>query len=169
MPHSLDIILWQKGFYEHLLRPVDSLESVAWYIWLNPVRRGIVCKPEDFEHSGSFTGMKIPTSWQKSSLQPPWNNHADAFLLSESDNQRPASEGGPYKTVGTCWRRHGFAVMSLTNRNIPARPRSRTALSKATEVWCNLLNSTRRGSVSGVFCTETICFFRFSMRLLTMN
>jgi hypothetical protein len=31
------------------------------------------------------------------------------------------------------------------------------------------LNSTRRGSFSGVFCTDTISFFKFSMRLLIVN
>ena len=53
-------ILWQKGFYEHILRPDDSIESVAWYIWLNPVRRGIVDKAGGFPGSGSFSGMQMP-------------------------------------------------------------------------------------------------------------
>jgi putative transposase len=50
-------ILWQKGFYEHVLRADESLEDVAWYMWLNPVPKGIVKKPEDYPFSGSFTGM----------------------------------------------------------------------------------------------------------------
>jgi hypothetical protein len=64
--------LWQKGFYEHILRRDDSLESVAWYIWLNPVRRGIVDKPESFAHSGSFTELRMPREWSKPAWKPPW-------------------------------------------------------------------------------------------------
>lgn len=46
--------LWQKEFYEHILRPGDSGESVAWHIGLNPVRRGIVERPEQFAGSRCF-------------------------------------------------------------------------------------------------------------------
>ena len=54
-------VLWQRGFYEHILRPGDKSESVAWYIWLNPVRNGLVSVPQEFEFAGSFTGMKMPS------------------------------------------------------------------------------------------------------------
>jgi putative transposase len=30
--------LWQKKYYDHILRSAESLDAVAWYIWLNPVR-----------------------------------------------------------------------------------------------------------------------------------
>jgi hypothetical protein len=63
---------------------------------------------------------------------------------------------------------HGF-VVSRTSRYMPARPSSRTAPSKATERWCNRSNSTRRGSVSAVFCTDTISLFSAAIRLLTVN
>jgi REP element-mobilizing transposase RayT len=35
--------LWQFNYYDHILRRTDRAEAVAWYIWLNPVRKGI-CK-----------------------------------------------------------------------------------------------------------------------------
>ena len=70
-------ILSQKGFYEHILRAADSIEDVAWYIWLNPVRKGIVQKPDDFAYSGSFTGMRMPLEWTKLSWQPPWKSIRD--------------------------------------------------------------------------------------------
>ncbi|MFI5058703.1 MAG: REP-associated tyrosine transposase [Candidatus Acidiferrales bacterium] len=35
--------LWQTKFYDHILRAPDKLESVACYIWANPVRKGL-CK-----------------------------------------------------------------------------------------------------------------------------
>jgi putative transposase len=64
--------LWQKGFYEHILRPGDSIENVAWYIWLNPVRRGIVERPEQFAGSGSFSWMKMPTAWRGAGWLAAW-------------------------------------------------------------------------------------------------
>ena len=47
--------LWQQKFYDHILRSKDSPDSVAWYIWMNPVRRGLCAHPEEHPHSGSFT------------------------------------------------------------------------------------------------------------------
>jgi len=64
--------LWQKGFYEHILRPGESVESVAWYIWLNPVRKGMVSRAQDYPFSGSLAGMKMPSSWDAPGWRPPW-------------------------------------------------------------------------------------------------
>lgn len=47
--------LWQKKYYDHILRPCDSQDAVAWYIWLNPVRAGLSTRYLDFPFSGSFT------------------------------------------------------------------------------------------------------------------
>src|SRR6185437_15946071 len=33
--------LWQKGFYDHVIRNEESLNRVAWYILMNPVRGGL--------------------------------------------------------------------------------------------------------------------------------
>jgi len=64
--------LWQRGFYEHVLRPGEHVESVAWYIWLNPVRKRMVSMAGDYPFSGSFTGMKMPPSWNAPDWRPPW-------------------------------------------------------------------------------------------------
>jgi len=47
--------LWQKNFYDHILRPKDSPEAVAGYIWMNPVRKGLCNQPYQYPYSGSFT------------------------------------------------------------------------------------------------------------------
>ncbi len=47
--------LWQGSFYDHILRSRDSSESVAWYIWMNPVRKGICRDPREYPFSGSFS------------------------------------------------------------------------------------------------------------------
>ena len=64
--------LWQKGFYDHILRPDENAESVAWYIWLNPVRKRIVSRAQDYPFAGSFTGLKMPASWNAPNWRPPW-------------------------------------------------------------------------------------------------
>ena len=38
--------LWQPSFYDHVLRKKESLNSIAEYIFFNPVRKGLV---EDFK------------------------------------------------------------------------------------------------------------------------
>jgi REP-associated tyrosine transposase len=38
-------VLWQKRFYDQVLRSLESVEPVAWYIWLNPVRKDLVERP----------------------------------------------------------------------------------------------------------------------------
>jgi putative transposase len=47
-------VLWQKKFYDHILRPRDSFDAVAGYIWMNPVRAGLCAAPQEYPFSGSF-------------------------------------------------------------------------------------------------------------------
>ena len=64
--------LWQKKFYDHILRQGDHAESVANYIWQNPVRKGMCDDPREYPYSGSFTHdwknlISPPEFWN-----PPW-------------------------------------------------------------------------------------------------
>ena len=43
--------LWQRDFYEHIIRREDSLIQKAEYIVNNPVREGIVEEWDDYLHS----------------------------------------------------------------------------------------------------------------------
>jgi REP element-mobilizing transposase RayT len=52
--------LWQKKFYDHILRPKDSPDAVSSYIWMNPVRKGLCTKTTQYPYSGSFT-----EEWEK--------------------------------------------------------------------------------------------------------
>jgi REP element-mobilizing transposase RayT len=40
--------VWQEESFDHVLRSEDSLEEKLEYIRQNPVRRGLVKKPEDY-------------------------------------------------------------------------------------------------------------------------
>ena len=74
-------ILWQTKFYDHILRRETAMDSVAWYIWMNPVRKGLCHSPEDYPYSGSFT---VEGPWVKRPAEqwtPPWKNPLDAQHL----------------------------------------------------------------------------------------
>jgi putative transposase len=44
--------LWQRSFYDHILRSDEDVEGVAAYIWRNPVAAGIVAEATDYPFSG---------------------------------------------------------------------------------------------------------------------
>jgi putative transposase len=69
-------LLWQRLFYDHVLRPTESPDPFAWYIWLNPVRKGMCKEPGEYPWSGSMT-----IEWTKSARPiedwtPPWKGTA---------------------------------------------------------------------------------------------
>jgi putative transposase len=63
--------LWETSFHDHILRKGDEIESVACYIWANPVRSGLCTDPKNYSFSGS------QTNWTQKSISaglfiPPW-------------------------------------------------------------------------------------------------
>ena len=63
--------LWQKNFYDHVLRANDTSGDVAAYIWKYPVRRGLCTNFEEYPFSGSFTRTWI-RSVEAGAWTPPW-------------------------------------------------------------------------------------------------
>lgn len=64
--------LWQKGFYDHIVRGEESLNRVSWYILMNPVRAGFVDKASRWP----FSHCALP-GWKKELAPedfylPPW-------------------------------------------------------------------------------------------------
>ena len=47
--------LWQKSYYDHVLRQEEDIRSVAEYIRGNPVRAGLVENAHDYPFSGSLS------------------------------------------------------------------------------------------------------------------
>jgi putative transposase len=80
-------ILWQKKYFDHILRPLESPESVAWYIWMNPVRKGLSSATGEYLFAGSFTGLVDWLVPRCDPWTPPWK-----------PKKAPASEGGRYTT-----------------------------------------------------------------------
>lgn len=62
----------QKGYWDQILRPGDNPDAVAWYIFNNPVRKGLVRDPRQWPYSGSWM-----FDWKKAvappeEFVPPW-------------------------------------------------------------------------------------------------
>jgi putative transposase len=71
---------WQRRFYDHVLRHAEDCDSVAWYIWMNPVRKGIVTEPSQYPFSGSFTVEWPKVSAPSVEWLPPWKSHGKGVL-----------------------------------------------------------------------------------------
>jgi putative transposase len=64
--------LWQQGYYDHVLRSGESMDAAAGYIFMNPVRAGLVRRAEEWPFSGSFA-----FEWKRvlpigQSFEAPW-------------------------------------------------------------------------------------------------
>ncbi len=46
--------LWQRGFFDHLLRNSDSYSEKWKYVEQNPVRAGLVADAEDWPFAGEI-------------------------------------------------------------------------------------------------------------------
>jgi REP element-mobilizing transposase RayT len=46
LPHKGPV--WQEEFFDHVIRQADSLQEKIDYVLLNPVRKGLVTRPEDY-------------------------------------------------------------------------------------------------------------------------
>lgn len=59
-------VLWQKGYYEQVLRDDEATLTVARYILANPVRAGLVEEPGDYPFAGSFVfnRLQLEELWQ---------------------------------------------------------------------------------------------------------
>jgi len=44
--------LWQRYFYDHVLRNEEDLKNVALYVLENPVRKGMVENWQDYPYCG---------------------------------------------------------------------------------------------------------------------
>lgn len=50
--------LWQKSYYDHILRKEEDIVQVVRYILENPVRKGLVRQAEEYPFSGSLKFRK---------------------------------------------------------------------------------------------------------------
>ncbi len=67
--------LWQGRFYDHIVRTDDACEKIAFYIWSNPVRKGMCTNFLDYPFAGSAT-MPFARPTDETSWIPPWRETA---------------------------------------------------------------------------------------------
>ncbi len=45
--------VWQDGYYSYAIRGLKDMEGKVRYLWENPLRKGWVEKPEDWQFSSA--------------------------------------------------------------------------------------------------------------------
>ncbi len=84
--------LWQRSYYDHILRREESLESIALYIWANPVRAGMVEDIVSYSYSGpreQMVGYGKPAADDQ--------DRAEALSLQALTNSRETEEVPSWK------------------------------------------------------------------------
>ena len=63
--------LWQERFFDHALRTVRDYHEKIEYIHLNPVKRGLVKRPEDWKWSSmaEYAGVSGEAQEQRCGLR----------------------------------------------------------------------------------------------------
>ena len=51
--------LWQRGFYDHIVRKEEDLVEIANYILNNPVRKGLVEIDQTYPYSGKIDDLPV--------------------------------------------------------------------------------------------------------------
>jgi REP element-mobilizing transposase RayT len=49
---------WQREFFDHLMRSSESYADKWEYVRLNPVRAGLVARPEDWPYQGEINALR---------------------------------------------------------------------------------------------------------------
>jgi REP element-mobilizing transposase RayT len=53
-PRVAEKPIWQKDFFDRQLRSGESYHEKWLYVWYNPVRAGLVARPEDWPYQGEL-------------------------------------------------------------------------------------------------------------------
>jgi putative transposase len=57
--HAVESPHWQKGFFDHVLRSQESYGQKWTYVQLNPVRAGLVARPEEWPYQGEIFPLEF--------------------------------------------------------------------------------------------------------------
>ena len=77
--------LWQKGYYDHVLRSGESLDQAAWYVFLNPIRAGLAKTLHAWPFSGSFVFEWKRLAPPFEAFQPPWKKDAQGGVVGSEE------------------------------------------------------------------------------------
>jgi putative transposase len=51
--------VWQRGFSDHRIRDAEDYDKHVRYIHLNPVKRRLSNRPEEYKYSSAYPGWKL--------------------------------------------------------------------------------------------------------------
>jgi hypothetical protein len=51
--------IWQKTFFDHVLRSAESYERQWTYVFANPLRAGLVKDPADWPYQGEICPLTV--------------------------------------------------------------------------------------------------------------
>ena len=85
-----DAPLWQKKFYDHILRSKDSPDAISWYIWMNPVRKGLCSQPIEYPYSGSLTKEWQAVLRPREQWVPTWKANPSRPSTNRTASTKPA-------------------------------------------------------------------------------
>jgi putative transposase len=51
--------IWQRGFSDHRIRDAEDFAKHTQYIYLNPMKRSLCDRPEQYRYSSAFPGWKL--------------------------------------------------------------------------------------------------------------
>lgn len=77
--------VWQRGFSDHRIRDLRDYEMHVHYIHLNPVKRRLCDKPEEYCYSSAYPGWKLDPIPQ--GLKP----------INHEEGQRGATKVAPFQ------------------------------------------------------------------------
>ncbi len=55
-----DRVVWQPGFFDHLMRSSESYIEKSNYVFMNPLRARLVQRPEDWPYKGEISELYMP-------------------------------------------------------------------------------------------------------------
>jgi REP element-mobilizing transposase RayT len=58
-PAGFPYPLWQREFFDHLLRSHDSYDEKWHYVWQNPIRKRLVANAEDWPYAGEIHQLEL--------------------------------------------------------------------------------------------------------------
>jgi putative transposase len=62
--------IWQKGYNEHRIRDADEYAKHVEYLWMNPVKAGLVEHPEEYPYSSARLNAEVDPAPQQFQLKP---------------------------------------------------------------------------------------------------
>lgn len=77
--------MWQRNLYDHVVRSGGAIDPIFWYVWMNPVRKGICADYREFAFSGSES-----VDWRRKEAvrvvwEPPWKAGGEDQANRKSD------------------------------------------------------------------------------------